>query len=194
MSPAATPRRKKRAIAARHTAEKAGATLISMEAHRREQEDAMLAGLLARIARGEQEAMAELYDATVSRAYGLAACMVGAGAAAEAVIEDAYYALWQQAANIDGDVLPWLLHRVRDLAVGPAMTKTLPDLLAVTMPQTAIHHALLNLTVKQRAAIAAVLLGNPKDNTALAKRLETTPAAASSLLRAGLQRLQDKKR
>ncbi|MBI3714614.1 MAG: hypothetical protein HY255_01320 [Betaproteobacteria bacterium] len=194
MSATASPRRKKRAVAARRTVEKAGATLISIEAHRREQEDAMLAALSARIAGGEQDAMTAFYDATVARAYGLALCIVGAGVAAETVIEEAYCALWQEAAEMEGPALPWLLRRVRDLAVAATETKAVPDLLDVTMPQTAIHHALSDLTVKQRAAISAVLLGEPKDHAALAERLATTPAAAGSLLRAGLQRLQGKTR
>jgi len=194
MSPAASPRTRKRAAPAKPPVEKAGATLISIEAHRREQEGAILAALLARIAGGEQAAMAAFYDATVGRSYGLAVCIVGAGGAAEAVIEEAYCALWHHAAEIDGPSLPWLLGQVRDRSVAAAGTKALPDLLQVTMPQTAIHHALSNLTVKQRAAVGAVLLSDAKKSAALAERLETTPAAAGSLLRAGLQRLRSQKR
>ncbi|MEO8755780.1 MAG: sigma-70 family RNA polymerase sigma factor [Casimicrobiaceae bacterium] len=60
-----------------------------------------LAGLLARMAEGDENALAAFYDATVAKAYGLALRIVGAPAAAEEVVMDTYHQAWREARRFD---------------------------------------------------------------------------------------------
>ena len=53
-------------------------------------EDELLCTLVARISRGDQKALAELYDITVSRVYGLARGITHNLQCAEEVTEDVY--------------------------------------------------------------------------------------------------------
>jgi len=55
----------------------------------------------ARLRRGDEAALAELYDATSRRAFGLAYRVLGDGAAAEDVLQAAYLGLWEQADQLD---------------------------------------------------------------------------------------------
>ena len=168
------------------------ARLIDFEAHQRSQEEELLAALMARIAGGEQAALASFYDATVGRAYGLALSVCGGDqAAAEATVEDAYASAWRSArTRPEGATLPWLLGLVRDGGLrhlGPACA-ALPDLLTLTRPRSAMHQALTQLTTMQRAAVcAAVLRGG--DFAVIAGALGTSSGTAKAVLRAGLKRL-----
>ena len=62
---------------------------------------AIAADLAIRLRGGDAEALAELYHALGSRAFGLAFRVVGEAAAAEDVVQEAFVALWDQAARID---------------------------------------------------------------------------------------------
>lgn len=76
--------------------------------------------LLAAIAKGDEKALGVLYDATVSRAYGLALRIVRQREAAEEVVEDVYMQVWQQAGRYDvarGKPLTWLLTICRSRAL-----------------------------------------------------------------------------
>lgn len=76
--------------------------------------------LLARIAAREQGALADFYDATSGRAYALALRVTGQAPAAEEVVSDVYFQVWQQAERYDaarGRVLAWLLTICRSRAL-----------------------------------------------------------------------------
>jgi len=79
-----------------------------------------LATLLAAIAGRDDDALAQLYDCTASRLYGLARAMLGNSADAEEVVCDVYVQVWQTATSFDdqrGSVLAWLLMICRSRAL-----------------------------------------------------------------------------
>jgi RNA polymerase sigma-70 factor (ECF subfamily) len=79
-------------------------------------EDELLCALVARISRADQRALAELYDITVRRVYGLARGITHNLQCAEEVTEDVYWQVWRQALRFDrrrGSVMAWLLTLAR---------------------------------------------------------------------------------
>jgi RNA polymerase sigma factor (sigma-70 family) len=81
-----------------------------------EAEDELLCVLVARVSRSDQKALAELYDITVSRVYGLARGITRNLHCAEEVTEDVYWQVWRQALRFDrrrGPVMAWLLTLAR---------------------------------------------------------------------------------
>jgi RNA polymerase sigma-70 factor (ECF subfamily) len=79
-------------------------------------EDDLLCALVARVSRSDQKALAELYDLTVSRVYGLARGITRNLQCAEDVTEDVYWQVWRQALRFDrrrGPVMAWLLTLAR---------------------------------------------------------------------------------
>ena len=84
------------------------------------QENDRLCVLVARVSRGEQKALAELYDATVARVYGLARGITRNQHCAEEVTEDVYWQVWRQALRYDrrrAPVIAWLLTLARSRAL-----------------------------------------------------------------------------
>ena len=81
-----------------------------------EPEDELLCALVARVSRADQKALAELYDITVSRVYGLARGITRNLQCAEDVTEEVYWQVWRQALRFDrrrGPVMAWLLTLAR---------------------------------------------------------------------------------
>ena len=80
----------------------------------------VLAGLLQRIARQDEAAFGELYDATVGRIHGMALRILRNPQAAEEATEDAFFQIWRQAPRFDptrGRPLAWMLTIVRSRAL-----------------------------------------------------------------------------
>ncbi len=81
---------------------------------------AELGELLKLSARGDEQAFATLYDATSSRAYGLAVRVVRDPAQAEEVTQEAFLEIWKTAARFDtarGSGVSWMLTIVHRKAV-----------------------------------------------------------------------------
>jgi RNA polymerase sigma-70 factor (ECF subfamily) len=79
-----------------------------------------LTGLLQRVARQDEAAFGELYDATVGRVHGMALRILSNPQAAEEATEDAYFQIWRQAPRFDptrGRPLAWMLTIVRSRAL-----------------------------------------------------------------------------
>ena len=138
-----------------------------------------LAALVARMAGGDEGALAAFYDATMPRVYGLAVRICGNAAAAEEVAADVYYQCWTGAARYDAArsrVMTWLLMICRSRAIDavrardPALAHEAPetlveddeerprerdpqDLLALTQSGTALQAALAKLSPIQRQMI-----------------------------------------
>jgi RNA polymerase sigma-70 factor (ECF subfamily) len=75
-----------------------------------------LAALVTRITRGDEDALAALYDRTSRFVYGIALKIVGEAAAAEDVAMEVYLQAWRTAGSYDaerGRVLPWLITMAR---------------------------------------------------------------------------------
>src|SRR3954447_16654800 len=89
------------------------------EAHRLPPPDAD-ALLLERIAGGDQDAVAELYDRHARRAYGLALRVTADPTLAEDAVQEAFCAIWRRAASFHrsrGTASSWLLSLVHHKAV-----------------------------------------------------------------------------
>lgn len=74
--------------------------------------DALLAGFIARMVGGDEQALGELYDATLGKVYGLALRVTGRADAAEDVAAEVYHQAWRQAGRYDperGRPLTWLM-------------------------------------------------------------------------------------
>lgn len=132
---------------------------------------AELVALIARIQREDADALGALYDRTSGRVYGLALRIVRTPAAAEEIVEDVFFQIWQQAARYDparGRPLAWMLTIARSRALDylrradPATLHPEPEILmrpdnadeAALNPQNLLsacrNHALLH------AALAAL--------------------------------------
>lgn len=71
-----------------------------------------LDGLLRRVARGDQEAFADLYDATRSRVYGLVSRVLRDPGYSEETTQEVYLQVWRSAGSYDpasGSALAWLM-------------------------------------------------------------------------------------
>lgn len=85
----------------------------------RAERDAALAALMQRVAHGDAQAFAEVYDATIGYARALARRMVRP-ADLDDVLADAYFQAWREAPRFDaarGSAVTWLLTLVRSRAL-----------------------------------------------------------------------------
>ena len=82
--------------------------------------DEQVAAWIDLIVDRDERALAALYDATLSRVYGLVLRIVRRPALADEVVEDTYFQVWRQALRFDasrGRALPWLLGMARSRAI-----------------------------------------------------------------------------
>jgi RNA polymerase sigma-70 factor (ECF subfamily) len=82
--------------------------------------DLRQAELVAQVARGDEQALATLYDETSRLVYGLLLRVLGDASAAEEVLLDVYTQVWRQAANYSaerGAPLAWLTTIARSRAI-----------------------------------------------------------------------------
>lgn len=94
-----------------------GKTINNMKSRNRDQE---LISVVQNIAKGDQAALASLYDSTNRLAYGLILRVLGDASSAEEVLLDVYTQIWRQAANYDtsrGGPLAWLMTIARSRAI-----------------------------------------------------------------------------
>ena len=143
----------------------------------------LLVALLTRIAAREEVALAELYDATAHRIYALALRISGERQAAEEIVSDVYFQIWNQAQRYDparGRVLAWMLivcrsraldqRRRRDSAeshpdpclLRPDLASDEPDpldLLLTIERDCAIGRALACLDARERSLLALAFFG-----------------------------------
>jgi RNA polymerase sigma-70 factor (ECF subfamily) len=172
-----------------------------------------LADLLRRSARGDEQAFAELYDATSSRVYGLALRVVRDPAQAQEVTQEAYLETWRTAGRFDptkGSAISWLMtiaHRKavdrvrsaeassrRDTAYHDANASidhdSTADAAAASFEARRVRTALSGLTVAQREAITLAYFGG-YTHTEVATMLELPVGTAKTRIRDGLIRLRD---
>lgn len=130
------------------------------------------------IAGHDEQALAELYEATLARVYGLALRITRSPQAAEEVSEDVYWQVWREAPRFDaqrGNVIAWLLTITRSRALDylrkqdsaelceepelllmhePAGDGDPQDLLSATQTNHQLNQALQQLEPIQRQLVA----------------------------------------
>jgi RNA polymerase sigma factor (sigma-70 family) len=140
--------------------------------------DQQVAAWIDRIVDRDERALAALYDATLSRVYGLVLRVVRTPALADEVVEDTYFQVWRQAARFDparGRALPWLVGMARSRAIDtlrresrfshnsldletalePAGGSTpIDELLEAAQGHADLHMALLRLNAQPRQLVA----------------------------------------
>ena len=128
--------------------------------------DGRLRVLIGRMCERDEAALATLYDATSSRMHGLVLRIVCDAMLAEEVVEDVYFAAWQQAERFDagrGRALGWLLMMARSRALDalrrrePASSHPDPAALMPGEPEAAdIASELVSATRDRRRLHAAI--------------------------------------
>lgn len=168
-----------------------------------------LAGPLARIAAGDRQAMAALYEATAPTLYGIVETIARDATAAVQLTESVYLRIWDRAPRFDpaGEARAWLAAIARGAAVEwrrrvpgasavAAAEMVLSDetLLAGEAPiawgNTAalLHYQLRALPDDAQAAIRAAMLTGASE-AEIAQAGLMTPEAAARHMRDGLARL-----
>jgi RNA polymerase sigma-70 factor (ECF subfamily) len=127
------------------------------------------AALLERIAAGESAALEALYDRHSRAAYALARWLVGGAEQAEDVVQDAFLAVWRQAASFDsrrGSPQAWLYTIVRHRAIDllrrtKSQCTAIDDLAAENIVDTR-HDVEAEVTLNaQRATVRGAILRLP---------------------------------
>lgn len=141
-----------------------------------------LADIMEGVLRADERALAELYDATVSKLYALASAILRSTEDAEEVVCETYTYVWTNAERYDmrrGNVLAWLLMLCRSRAldrlrrrraaamtvdtlqlreIAAATTHEPDDLLSLMQRHTAVYEALSTLTAERRRLISFAFL------------------------------------
>jgi RNA polymerase sigma-70 factor, ECF subfamily len=199
-------------------------------AHRRvdqyRNEDGVLTGhtlddatLVARVARGEEEALGQLYDRFGQAVYSLCLRVVRDGATAEELTQEVFVRLWRSAASFElarGQVSTWLLRIAHNLALNelrrrqsrPVVASAadwevasaeLADTSGASDPSLVadlreraemVHQALRQLPVPQRQAIELAFFGG-LSQTEVAAALGAPLGTVKSRIRLGMQRLRE---
>jgi RNA polymerase sigma-70 factor (ECF subfamily) len=174
---------------------------------------AELAELLQRSSRGDEQAFAQLYDATSSRAYGLALRVVRNPAHAEEVAQEAYLDAWRSSSRFDparGSALGWLLTIVHRKAVDrvrsaeaasqrdatyhretqPVEHDETAENAHASLEAQRVRGAVSTLTDVQREAVELAFFGG-YTHTEVATLLDVPVGTAKTRIRDGLIRLRD---
>jgi len=133
--------------------------------------------LVAQLAAGSQEALAELYDRYGRLAYSVALRVLGDPGRAEDVVQEAFLKIWHRAASFDarrGSLRTWLLASVRnrsidylrgrgaherqELELQPALTAVGQRSdpwreVSLSLERSAVREAMGNLPAEQRQAV-----------------------------------------
>jgi len=170
-----------------------------------------LDNLMRRVAAGDQNAFAAVYDAIVPRAYGLIRRIVRDPALAEEVTQDALVEVWRTASRFDkerGSAVGWILaiahHRAVDCVRAEqaaadrerrTSTASVPfdEVVAevtARLEQQAVRRCLQALTSIQREAILLAYYGGLTYRD-VAERLGAALPTVKTRMRDGLIRLRD---
>jgi RNA polymerase sigma-70 factor (ECF subfamily) len=169
---------------------------------------------LARMARGEGDAMAELYDRHARPIYSLALRILGEATEAEDIVQEVFSQAWRQAGRYSasrGAVGAWLLTLARSRAIDRLRAKRArpgglsDDRLADHLPDTApaadsqvlsseqmerVRAALNELPLLQRAAIELAYFEG-LSHAEIAARLEQPLGTVKTRIRLAMVKLRD---
>ena len=173
----------------------------------------VLADLLVRSGRGDETAFAAFYDATSSRAYGLALRVVRNPAHAEEVAQEAYLDAWRSSSRYDarlGSAAGWLLtivhrkavDRVRSVEASTRRDESwqqssravdhdeTAEAVEASLDAQRVRGAVATLTDVQREAVELAYFGG-YTHTEVATMLDVPIGTAKTRIRDGLIRLRD---
>jgi RNA polymerase sigma-70 factor (ECF subfamily) len=166
------------------------------------------------MARGDHDALAELYDRHARLVYSLALRIVRDQGDAEDIVQEVFAQAWRQAGRYQasrGSVIAWLLNLTRSRAIdrlrgrrsrpeaaGDPVELQLPDLaqpidevLALSGQATQIRAAVQELSVLQRIAIELAFYEG-LTHVEIAERLELPLGTVKTRIRQGLLKLKDR--
>jgi RNA polymerase sigma-70 factor (ECF subfamily) len=170
---------------------------------------------LERMARGDHDALAELYDRHGRLVFSLALRILRDQADAEDIVQDVFSQAWRQAARYEssrGNVIAWLLNLTRsraidrlrgrrarpDTATGDPAALELPDLsqpvdeqIALSTEAARIRAAVDELSVLQRVAIELAFYEG-LTHVEIAERLELPLGTVKTRIRQGLLKLKER--
>ena len=177
----------------------------------------VLDALMVRVGTGDRDALAEVYDATASRAFGLALRVVRDRSLAEDVTQEAYLDIWRKGANFDperGTAWGWIFMVVHGKAVNltrsaqsrskrdevyfrearhaqwTASEDPTGDYVLATSEGRRVRFALAQLTAIQRESVELAYFGG-YTCTEIARMTGVPQGTAKSRMRDGLIRLRD---
>lgn len=172
------------------------------------------AGLLARIAVGDQSALAELYDASSPKVFGLAMKILGDHAAAEETTLDVYTQVWRRISTYDaerGTPGRWLMTLAKHRAIDRFRSSYLERGRQVPVEQAAelpgreetpeqysvglerhrlVQEALATLSADQRQAIALAYYWGMSQSE-VADQLKLPLGTVKTRMRLGMIRLRE---
>ena len=161
--------------------------------------------LVAAMARGEEEALSQLYESTIGRVFGLARTITGNTEDAEEVACDVFTIAWDRAAQFDpkrGAAIAWLLVTCRSRALDLLRRRrsrrepagggceerpepSTPDLLAAMDEAAQVRRALSALPEQQRQLIGLAFFGD-MSHADIARMLDLPLGTVKSHIRRGL--------
>ena len=172
------------------------------------------AGLLARIAAGDQSALAEFYDASSAKVFGLAMKILADRTAAEEVTMDVYTQVWRRASSYDaerGTPGSWLMTLAKTRAIDrfrssylergrqvpldhaaevPGDRATPEQYSAGLERQRLVQEAMASLSAEQRQAIALAYYWGLSQSE-IADRLQLPLGTVKTRMRLGMIRLRE---
>jgi len=169
--------------------------------------------LIARIARGDQSAFSQFYDAHAGLAFGLIRRIVRDKEAAEEVLQEVFWQVWREAASFDparGGAEAWLVMRAKTRAIdklrsirrkeqtfvapvdersASAADPRVEDPAVVAADRSLVEGALGRLPDAQRRVIELSFFGG-LTQTEIAARLGEPIGTVKTRARLGLERLR----
>ena len=168
---------------------------------------------LERMARGDHDALAELYDRHARLVYSLALRIVGDQSDAEDIVQEVFSQAWRQAARYEssrGHVIAWLLNLTRSRAIDrlrgrrsrpeaavdpvtfeiPDLAPPVDEMLVQSRQAAQIRAAVEQLSVLQRMAIELAFYEG-LTHVEIAERLELPLGTVKTRIRQGLLKLKD---
>ena len=172
------------------------------------------AGLLARIAAGDQPALAEFYDASSAKVFGLVMKILADRTVAEEVTMDVYTQVWRRASTYDterGTPGSWLMMLAKTRAIDRFRSSYLERGRQVPLDQAAelpgdaatpeqysadlerqrlVQEAMASLSAEQRQAIALAYYWGLSQSE-IADRLQLPLGTVKTRMRLGMIRLRE---
>ena len=170
---------------------------------------------LERMARGDHEALAELYDRHSRLVYSLALRIIRDQGEAEDIVQEVFSQAWRQAGRYEarrGNVIAWLLNLTRSRAIDrlrgrqsrpeaasesllaidiPDLTLPVDEQLSLEGRASRVRAAMKELSVLQRVAIELAFYEG-LTHVEIAERLELPLGTVKTRIRQGLLKLKDR--